>query len=118
MCSNFGKTSIRSLENFDKKVGTLKDSKQLSEVARYSPDETMLAVGSHDDHVYVYKINEAGEYHLFHKFMAGSSFINALDWSKDGNFVRTTNGAHELLFFNINEKKNHDSQDHVHEWAS
>jgi hypothetical protein len=50
--------------------------------------------------------------------MAGSSFINALDWSKDGNFVRTTNGAHELLFFNINEKKNHDSQDHVHEWAS
>ena len=80
MCSNYGKTSIRSLENFEKKQ-TLKEAKEWSEVAKYSPDENYLAVGSHDNAVYVYSINEAHKYHLYHKYSISSSFINALDWS-------------------------------------
>ena len=107
MCSNYGKTSIRSLESFDTKVATLKDAKEWSEVARYSPDENFLAVGSHDNAVYVYSVSEAHEYSLYHKFNSSSSFINGLDWSADGKHIRTTDGAHEELFYTI-ESKNQD----------
>lgn len=55
----------------------------------------MLAVGSHDDHVYVYKISDDGKYHGYHKFKLASSFITALDWSTDSKFIRTNDGAHE-----------------------
>jgi WD40 repeat protein len=120
VCSNFGKVSVRSLDNFDKKLQTLKHAKEWSEVMRYSPDENFLAVGSHDDHLYVYQINAEGHYSLYHAFHAGSSFINALDWSLDGSRLRTTDGAHEMLFYNITEKT-HDTHSTAAEgldWAT
>ena len=64
----------------------------------------MLAVGSHDDHVYVYKISDEGKYHAYHKYHIATSFITALDWSTDSKFIRTNDGAHEQLFYNIDEK--------------
>jgi uncharacterized protein YjaZ len=57
LCSNLGKVSIRSMEDFDKKLQTLKDAKHWSEVAKYSPNEDFLAVGAHDQVLYIYKID-------------------------------------------------------------
>lgn len=48
VCSNLGKVSIRALDDFDKKITSLKNAKEWCEVAKYSPDEQYLAVGSHD----------------------------------------------------------------------
>jgi len=104
VCSNFGKASVRSLVDLDKKITSLKNAKEWSQVAAYSPDETMLAIGSHDDHVYIYKIEEEGKYSLYHQFKGSSSFITALDWSADSKFIRTNDGAHELLFYSIEDK--------------
>jgi hypothetical protein len=38
----------------------MKDAKEWNEVMRYSPCEKFLAVGSHDNYVYVYEISEDG----------------------------------------------------------
>jgi len=45
------------MEDFDKKLQTLKDAKHWSEVAKYSPNEDFLAVGAHDQVLYIYKID-------------------------------------------------------------
>jgi WD40 repeat protein len=55
-----------------------------------------LAVGSHDNHVYVY---DTTNYKLLGKCGKNSSFIVSIDWSADGLYIRTVSGAHELLFF-------------------
>jgi len=104
VCSNFGKTSIRSLVDFDKKIISLKNAKEWSQCAAYSPDETMLAIGSHDCHVYIYKIDDEGKYSFYCQFKGSTIFITALDWSADSKFIRTNDGAHELLFYSIEDK--------------
>ena len=66
ICNNLGKVSIRLLDNFDSKVTSLKHPQHYCEVAKYSPDESHLAIGSHDNHVYIYEV-KGEEYHLVAK---------------------------------------------------
>ena len=63
---------------------------------RFSPDGSKLAVGSHDNKIYVY---DAENYNLVYKCEGCSSFIVSVDWTSDGSYIRTVSGAHELLFF-------------------
>lgn len=35
---------------------SLKHAQHYCEVAKYSPDESHLAIGSHDNHMYIYQI--------------------------------------------------------------
>jgi WD40 repeat protein len=62
----------------------------------YSPDGTKLAVGSHDNNIYVY---ETSGYELLGVCSKHNSFIVSVDWSADGEYIRSVCGAHELLFF-------------------
>ena len=65
----------------------------------YSPDGSKLAVGSHDNAVYVYDV--ANGYTLLQKMHKHSSFITALDWSENGAALHSTCGAYELLFWDV-----------------
>ncbi len=65
---------------------------------KYSPDESMLAVGSHDNNIYIYKV-QGTEYKLQGKLAGHNSFITNFDWSKDSSFIQSNCGAYELLFF-------------------
>jgi WD40 repeat protein len=103
VCSNLGKVSIRDFNDLDKKITSLKEAKEWCEVAAYSPDESMLAVGSHCDNIFVYTVSAEG-YKLFCKFSRHSSFITSMDWSLDGSYIRSTDGAHELLFYSLETK--------------
>jgi WD40 repeat protein len=58
-----------------------------------------LAVGSHDNNIYVY---ETTGYKLLGKCTKHNSFITSVDWSKDGKYIRSVCGAYELLFFDGN----------------
>jgi len=60
---------------------------------KYSPDESMLAVGSHDNNIYIYKIN-GNSYNLHGKLVGHNSFITNLDWSRDGQFIQSNCGAY------------------------
>lgn len=73
-----------------------------------------MAVGSHDDHLYIYEINsETHEYKLYAKGASHSSKIDALDWSLDSKHIRSSDGAHETHYFNV-ETKHHDPHGSEH----
>jgi len=110
VCSNFGRIRIRKLDDLDIKVDSLKDANEWSEVARYSPSEEHLAVGSHDNTIYVYNAGET--YSLLCKFSQHASFITSMDWSEEGDYIRSTDGGHELLFWNL-ETRERDPSGHT-----
>jgi len=97
-----GKVSIRLKENLDKKVKTLKDAEEWNEVMKYSPCGNYLAVGSHDNHVYIYNVKD--NYSLHGNFGKHNSFITSLDWSEDSTFIRSICGAYEKLYYNVSKK--------------
>ena len=68
----------------------------------YSPDNQHLAVGSHDNIIYLV---ETKAYKKVTKLTGHSSFITALDWAVDSSYIRSVCGAYELLFFNVKTKK-------------
>jgi len=65
---------------------------------RFSPDGKWLAIGSHDQYVYI--IN-AATWALASKIQKFSSYLTALDWSMDSTALHATDGAYELLYFKI-----------------
>lgn len=101
VANNMGKISIRSIEDFEKKLGALKEPKFYCEVMKYSPDEKYLAVGSHDKNLYIYETAADGQYKLKCKHDKHSSYVGAIDWTADSAEVRSYDGAHEVLYFNV-----------------
>lgn len=97
-----GKVSIRLMSDLDKKVKTITDADEWSEVMRYSPCERYLAVGSHDNCIYVYDVEN--DYSLYCKFNKHNSFVTSLDWSIDSTYIRSVCGAYEKLYFNVKDK--------------
>jgi len=79
-----------------------KDSKEWIEVVRYSPDGSKLAVGSHDNNIYIYDVNNG--YSLSAVCKAHRSFVTQVDFTEDGQFLRSVCGAYELLFHSISGK--------------
>ncbi|XP_069665539.1 echinoderm microtubule-associated protein-like 3 isoform X3 [Haliaeetus albicilla] len=76
-------------------------NEQLS-VVRFSPDGSFLAIGSHDNFIYIYSVTEGGrKYTRFGRCMGHSSFITHLDWSKDGRFVMSNSGDYEILYWDV-----------------
>uniref|UniRef100_A0A8C7G8E6 EMAP like 3 n=1 Tax=Oncorhynchus kisutch TaxID=8019 RepID=A0A8C7G8E6_ONCKI len=76
-------------------------NEQLS-VMRYSPDGSFLAVGSHDNFIYVYNVTECGRrYSRYGKCNGHSSFITHLDWSKDGKYIMSNSGDYEILYCDL-----------------
>ena len=62
------------------------------------PDNWALAVGSHNNMIYILEIDK--NYKQYGKTLTGhSSFITSMDWSQDDKWMRSTCGAHELLFW-------------------
>ncbi|XP_069374524.1 echinoderm microtubule-associated protein-like 3 isoform X1 [Paralichthys olivaceus] len=96
-------------------------NEQLS-VMRYSPDGSFMAVGSHDNFIYIYNVTESGRrYTRFGKCNGHSSFITHLDWSKDGKYIMSNSGDYEILYWDIAAgckllRNRYESKDR--EWAS
>lgn len=97
-----GKISIRSKDEINKKLKTLKDAEEWCEVMKYSPCEKYLAVGSHDNNIYVYDVEN--DYELYCKFSKHNSFVTSIDWSVDSTYIRSVCGAYEKLYFNVVDK--------------
>jgi WD40 repeat protein len=94
---NDGRVTIRSsMKKLNDIIRTLTDSAEWIEAIAYSPCGSKLAVGSHDNNVYVY---DSSSYELLGKCNKHNSFIVSVDWSEDSSYLRTVCGAHELLFF-------------------
>jgi len=97
VATNTGEVHIHSDLKSLGLVKKLTPSKEWIEVIQYSPDGSRMAVGSHDNRIYIF---EAENYELVATCSKHNAFITALDWTTDSNYIQSVDGAYELLFFN------------------
>ncbi|XP_032408647.1 echinoderm microtubule-associated protein-like 4 isoform X2 [Xiphophorus hellerii] len=83
-------------------VGIHSDGNEQLSVLRFSVDGSMLAVGSHDNFIYLYSVWEQGRrYSRYGKCSGHSSYITHLDWSPDNKFIMSNSGDYEILYWDI-----------------
>lgn len=94
-----------SLDNIKKKdlFKAVKKAEWI-EAMVYSPDNKYLAVGSHDNMIYILDTKKYDDKKC-KKLTGHSSFITSIDWSLDSGYLRSNCGAYELLFFNTGTMK-------------
>ena len=97
---NDGTVYVRAVGDYSTNVATLTDAKEWNEVIAFSPDQSMLAVGSHDNNIYIYNTSD---WSLKGTCKGHSSYIMALDFCTHNNYLRTNCGAYELLFWTMND---------------
>ncbi|XP_071075858.1 echinoderm microtubule-associated protein-like 2 isoform X3 [Desmodus rotundus] len=97
------------------------DGNEQISVVSFSPDGAYLAVGSHDNLVYVYTVDQGGrKVSRLGKCSGHSSFITHLDWAKDSSCFVTNSGDYEILYWDPDTCKQITSADAVRnmEWAT
>ncbi|XP_061645666.1 echinoderm microtubule-associated protein-like 4 isoform X2 [Phyllopteryx taeniolatus] len=96
-----GKWFVLDAETADLVAIHTDGNEQLS-VMRFSVDGALLAVGSHDNFIYVYGVADRGrKYSRYGKCSGHSSYITHLDWSPDNNFIMSNSGDYEILYWDV-----------------
>lgn len=93
-----------ALDNVTKTLCKKVKKAEWIEAMVYSPCKKYLAIGSHDNFIYVYDVKTYSDSKA-KKLTGHSSFITSIDWSIDSEYIRTNCGAYELLFFDIKKFK-------------
>ncbi|KAF0291410.1 Echinoderm microtubule-associated protein-like 6 [Amphibalanus amphitrite] len=91
----FGTVVILNAKDMSEEVRFADRREDISEL-KFSPDGSLLAVGSHDSIVDVYRTDE---YVRTAVMQGASSYITHLDWSTDGRYVEINTGAGERLTY-------------------
>lgn len=77
------------------------DGTELIGAIKFSPDGKHLALGSHDNHIYIYQVSDDfKQFNRIGRCSGHSSFITSIDWSTEGTYIQTTSGDYELLYWN------------------
>ncbi|XP_072293384.1 echinoderm microtubule-associated protein-like 4 [Eucyclogobius newberryi] len=96
-----GKWYVLDAESTDLVAIHTDGNEQLS-VMRFSVDGSLLAVGSHDNFIYLYTVSENGrKYSRYNKCSGHSSYITHLDWSPDNSFIMSNSGDYEILYWDV-----------------
>jgi len=102
VAQNNGSVSIRDMEKGMKTIldqfspGKAKQAEWI-ECMAYNKAGDKLAIGSHNNNIYIY--GKGVKYEYMTMLKGHSSFITCLDWSLDGGYLRSNCGAYELLYF-------------------
>ncbi|KAK2491944.1 hypothetical protein MC885_011913, partial [Smutsia gigantea] len=97
------------------------DGNEQISVVSFSPDGAYLTVGSHDNLVYVYTVDQGGrKVSRLGKCSGHSSFITHLDWAQDSSCFVTNSGDYEILYWDPTTCKQITNADAVRnvEWAT
>lgn len=89
---------------------------------RYAPHGRLLAVGSHDNNVYL--LDAAGAYAVKRKLAGHSSYIKNCDFSYDARLLQSSCGAYEIMYWDTKSGYRYKaSQDSIesdtqwHDWS-
>lgn len=96
-----GKVLVLS-NNLQKEEAHVTVSSSWMEVMQYSPNGKLLAVGSHDNTIYLL---ETKSYSCKFKCKGHHSFVSGLDFSADSAVMQSVSGDYELLFWNCRTGK-------------
>jgi len=97
---------ILDYNDFSKRITTLFKPREWCECLSYSPDGNYIALGSHDDSIYVYKINDKGEYSLHWSItFVHSSAVVGMDWSTDSRYIRAVDQAYAKIFYDVEKSQ-------------
>ncbi|XP_060877124.1 echinoderm microtubule-associated protein-like 2 isoform X1 [Metopolophium dirhodum] len=117
------------------------DGNEPIQVAKFSPDGQLLALGSRDNYIYIYQVTDGARHYtrlgrctcwedkrrrrcstgaIVDKMLGHSSFITHLDWSKDNEHLRSNSGDYELLYWKVKvcRQVTHSTQFRDTAWAS
>jgi WD40 repeat protein len=90
-------------------IAEFHDPKQWISDIKFSPDGASLAVGAHDNGIYLYSIIAAAagsvepvQFIKRAKFAKHNSYITHFDFTADSQRLRSNCGAYELLFSDAN----------------
>ena len=89
-------------DNLEKEIADVKVAKEWIACMKYSPDGSTLAVGSHDNVIYLL---ETSSYSRRSLCKGHSSYITHLDWSGDNKFLQSNCGSYELLYWTAKGKQ-------------
>uniref|UniRef100_A0A8B9KPM6 EMAP like 6 n=1 Tax=Astyanax mexicanus TaxID=7994 RepID=A0A8B9KPM6_ASTMX len=106
-----GAHGVSTQLKFINKIVHIKDRKEVIHELKYSPDGAYLAVGSNDGLVDVYAV--AQRYKKVGECSRSCSFITHLDWSIDGKFLQTNDGAGERFFYRMPTGKHLTSKEEI-----
>ncbi|CAH1124195.1 unnamed protein product [Ceutorhynchus assimilis] len=82
-------------------LGQHVDGNEPIQIIRFSPDGSMVALGSRDNQIYVYQVSDDGmKYSRVGRCAGHSSFVTHVDWATDNQTLRSNSGDYELLFWN------------------
>ena len=70
---------------------------------KFSPDDSLLAVGDHDSMVFTYEV--ANKFAPKHKMRGNLSKITLIDFSLNGQYLMTNNLSYEILFYSTQTRK-------------
>lgn len=94
---NEGTVSIRkSIDNLNVEIASLTEPKEWIEAISFSPNDEWLAVGCHDNFIYIY---DTKKFKLNSVCKGHNSYITSVDWSLGSDIIFSTCGAYEMLFF-------------------
>uniref|UniRef100_A0A8C5ND23 HELP domain-containing protein n=1 Tax=Gouania willdenowi TaxID=441366 RepID=A0A8C5ND23_GOUWI len=97
--SQTGRWLVLDTESKDLVAVHTDGNEQLSAMC-YGPDGNFLAIGSHDNYIYIYAVGENGrKYSRVGKCSGHSSFITHLDWSTDSQYLVSNSGDYEILYW-------------------
>jgi WD40 repeat protein len=82
-------------------VHEAKDSSSSITVAAFSPEGETLAVGCSDGGIYLYAVHD--DYELVGKCDRHVTAVTEIDFSRDGEWLRSNSVAKELFFFNTDD---------------
>ena len=88
---------------------------------RYSPSGRYLAVGSHNNNIYL--LDAAHQTYGMHRRLSGhSSYVTHVDWSRDDRVLQSSCGAYEILYWDVEKgctfRSTKDSVESDTAWAS
>jgi len=100
--NNYGDVAIIDYNDWNKRLSSIYKPREWCETMVYSPNEELLAIGGHDDTIYIYKTNESGEYTLQWEILhCHSSAVLGMDWSRDSRYLRAVDQAYAKMYYDV-----------------